>query len=157
MSKVVEIETNIGGFEVELYERHAPLACKNFSELARKGYYDGTLFHRIVPGFCIQGGDPTGTGRGGSSIYGQPFNDEVSPALKHTGAGILSMANSGPNTNKSQFFITLAPTPHLDGKHTIFGRVCAGMGVVQRLSSVPTGADDRPRDAVKVLRMSVRD
>lgn len=92
MTTVIDIETNIGGaFSVELYERHAPLACKNFAELARRGYYDGTPFHRIVPGFVIQGGDPTGTGRGGTSIYGsgQPFADEVTPALKHTGAGIL--------------------------------------------------------------------
>ena len=91
MATVIDVETNIGAFSVELYERHAPLTCKNFSELARRGYYDGTPFHRIVPGFVIQGGDPTGTGRGGTSIYGagQAFADEITPALKHTGAGIL--------------------------------------------------------------------
>lgn len=99
----------------------------------------------------IQGGDPTGTGRGGASIYGDKFEDEIDPSLKHTGAGILSMANAGPNTNGSQFFITLAPAPWLDGKHTIFGRVKSGMSVVRRMGLVPTGAEDRPVDEVKIV------
>jgi peptidyl-prolyl cis-trans isomerase-like 1 len=103
----------------------------------------------------IQTGDPTGTGRGGQSIYGEKFEDEISTSLKHTGAGILSMANSGPNTNGSQFFITLAPTPWLDGKHTIFGRVTRGMGVVKRMGLVRTGAEDRPADEVKIVRATV--
>ena len=103
----------------------------------------------------IQGGDPSGTGRGGSSIYGEKFEDEISPSLKHTGAGILSMANSGPNTNGSQFFITLAPTPWLDGKHTIFGRVKNGMKIVQRMGLVKTGAEDRPLEQVKILKASL--
>ena len=93
----------------------------NFLELANRGYYNNITFHRIIKDFMIQGGDPTGTGRGGKSIYGDKFEDEITKQLKHTGAGILSMANSGPNTNGSQFFVTLAPTPWLDGKHTIFG------------------------------------
>ena len=105
---------------------------------------DGTVFHRIIPNFMIQGGDPTGTGRGGSSIYGEKFEDEISPSLKHTGAGILSMANAGPNTNGSQFFITLAPTPWLDGKHTIFGRVKSGLKVVQKMGGVLTAFDWSP-------------
>merc|ERR1719169_365770 len=125
----VVLYTSMGEIEVELYWLHAPRTCKNFMELAKRGYYDNTLFHRIVSGFVVQGGDPTGTGRGGESIYGATFEDEIHPSLKHTGAGILSMANSGPNTNGSQFFITLAPLPSLDGKNTVFGRVNKGMSV----------------------------
>ncbi|XP_024003819.1 peptidyl-prolyl cis-trans isomerase CYP18-2 isoform X1 [Eutrema salsugineum] len=107
--------------------------------------------------FIVQGGDPTGTGRGGQSIYGSKFEDEIKPELKHTGAGILSMANAGPNTNGSQFFITLAPAPSLDGKHTIFGRVCRGMEVIKRLGSVQTDNTDRPIHEVKILRTKVID
>jgi peptidyl-prolyl cis-trans isomerase-like 1 len=103
----------------------------------------------------VQGGDPTGTGRGGSSIYGEKFQDEIHPDLRHTGAGILSMANSGPNTNGSQFFITLAPTPWLDGKHTIFGRVRSGIGVLKRMGMVQTGPEDRPVTEVKIVRARV--
>lgn len=103
----------------------------------------------------IQTGDPTGTGRGGTSIYGEKFADEISSSLKHTGAGVLSMANSGPNTNGSQFFITLAPTPWLDGKHTIFGRVKSGMRVVERMGRVRTGAEDRPEEEVKIVTARV--
>ena len=100
----------------------------------------------------LQTGDPTGTGRGGSSIYGDKFEDEISPSLKHTGAGVLSMANSGPNTNGSQFFITLAPTPWLDGKHTIFGRVNTGLRIVQRMGLVKTDAEDRPKEKVMIVK-----
>jgi peptidyl-prolyl cis-trans isomerase-like 1 len=135
--------------------QHAPKTCKNFSELARRGYYNGTVYHRIIPNFMIQGGDPTGTGRGGSSIYGEKFEDEISPSLKHTGAGILSMANSGPNTNGSQFFITLAPTPWLDGKHTIFGRVKSGMKVVQKMGGVQTDSEDRPKEQMAIIRAKI--
>lgn len=103
----------------------------------------------------IQGGDPSGTGRGGTSIYGEKFEDEISPSLKHTGAGVLSMANSGPNTNGSQFFVTLAPTPWLDGKHTIFGRVKSGMGIVKRMGMVKTGDGDRPLEEVKIVKAYV--
>merc|ERR1712113_426130 len=123
-------------------------------ELAKRGYYDNTNFHRIVQNFVIQGGDPTGTGRGGESIFGPAFEDEIHPGLKHTGAGVLSMANSGPDTNGSQFFITLAPLPSLDGKHSIFGRVKRGMRAVQKLSSVQTDAQDKPINDVKILRSS---
>ncbi|TCD67057.1 heme binding [Steccherinum ochraceum] len=124
----VELETSMGNVQLELYWDHAPKTCKNFAELARRGYYNGVVFHRIISDFMIQTGDPTGTGRGGTSIYGPKFEDEIHPELRFTGAGILAMANSGPNTNGSQFFLTLAPTPYLDNKHTIFGRVSSGPG-----------------------------
>ncbi|KAF9210068.1 heme binding [Haplosporangium sp. Z 27] len=151
MSTVV-LETSMGEITIELYTEHAPRTCKNFYEQARKGYYNDVVFHRIIPDFMIQGGDPTGTGRGGASIYGDKFEDEFNSALKHTGAGIVSMANSGPNTNGSQFFITLAPTPWLDNKHTIFGRVSGGIKVVNRMGLVATDKDDRPKEAVKIIR-----
>lgn len=149
---VVAMQTTMGTIKFELYTKHAPKTCKNFSELAQSGYYNGTIFHRVIRDFMIQGGDPTGTGRGGDSIYGGKFDDEISPALKHTGAGILSMANSGKNTNKSQFFITLLPCQHLDGKHTVFGRVQSGMDIVQKLGLVPVGPRDKPLDDVKVVQ-----
>ncbi|KAJ3316050.1 heme binding [Boothiomyces sp. JEL0838] len=145
MSKEVTIQTSIGTFTVELYFKHAPKTCENFYQLAKQGYYNDTIFHRVIKDFMIQGGDPTATGRGGSSVYGGKFEDEIHPELQHTGAGILSMANSGPNTNGSQFFITLAPTPWLDGKHTIFGRVSSGMGVVKRIGLVPVDKSDKPK------------
>ncbi|QRW02206.1 peptidyl-prolyl cis-trans isomerase, cyclophilin-type protein [Ceratobasidium sp. AG-Ba] len=132
----------MGNISLELYWDHAPKTCKNFSELAKRGYYNGVIFHRIIADFMAQSGDPTGTGRGGTSIYGQKFEDEISPELRFVGAGILAMANSGPNTNGSQFFLTLAPTPYLDGKHTIFGRVSSGMRVLQRVGAVATDAQD---------------
>lgn len=153
----VTLETSMGAVSVEMYYRHAPKTCRNFVELARRGYYDNVIFHRIIKDFIVQGGDPTGTGRGGESIYGAKFEDEIKTDLKHTGAGILSMANAGPNTNGSQFFITLAPCQSLDGKHTIFGRVCRGMEIVKRLGSVQTDKNDRPIHEVKILRAVVKD
>mmetsp|Transcript_33040 Transcript_33040/g.42470 ORF Transcript_33040/g.42470 Transcript_33040/m.42470 type:complete len:165 (+) Transcript_33040:18-512(+) len=155
MAVVCVFETSAGKFSVELYNQHAPKTCHNFQELVRSGYYSGTSFHRIIRDFMIQGGDPTATGRGGESIFGGKFEDEITRELKHTGAGILSMANSGPNTNGSQFFITLAPTPWLDGKHTIFGRISSGMGTIKRLGAVPTDSSDRPHTEVKVHRAYV--
>jgi len=152
----VKLETTMGTVIVELYWREAPNTCRNFAELARRGYYNGTKFHRIIADFMIQGGDPTATGRGGTSIYGETFADEIHPDLRHTGAGILSMANSGPDTNGSQFFITLAPTQWLDKKHAIFGRVDRGMSVVKRMGQVETDpACDRPVDDVKILSATV--
>lgn len=186
----------MGEITIELYWKHAPNTCRNFAELVRRGYYNGTVFHRIIRDFMIQGGDrkytrktsfdarndwislvfvtATGTGRGGSSIYGQTFSDEIHPDLRHTGAGILvsdqlvlftfshilhaiifllqSMANSGPDTNGSQFFITLAPTQWLDGKHAIFGRIHSGMQIVRRLGLVETDKNDRPIDTVKIVK-----
>ena len=157
MAQNVLLDTSLGLITLELYGDHCPRTVKNFVTLASRGYYDGTVFHRIIPSFMIQGGDPTGTGRGGSSIYGEKFEDEISPGLKHAGAGILSMANSGPNTNGSQFFITLAPTPWLDGKHTVFGRVKSGMRIVQRMGLVKTDREDKPIETVKIVSAKVID
>ncbi|XP_072025830.1 peptidyl-prolyl cis-trans isomerase-like 1 [Amphiura filiformis] len=148
----VVLETSMGQLTVELYWRHAPKTCKNFAELARRGYYNNVKFHRIIPDFMVQGGDPTGTGRGGASIYGQQFADEIHPELKHTGAGILSMANSGPNSNGSQFFMTLAPAQWLDRKHAIFGRISGGMGVLKRMGMVETDTNDRPLEDIRILK-----
>ncbi|MEE6524844.1 hypothetical protein FKM82_024515 [Ascaphus truei] len=142
----------MGTITLELYWLHAPKTCKNFAELARRGYYNGIKFHRIIKDFMVQGGDPTGTGRGGASIFGKQFEDEIHPDLKFTGAGILAMANSGPDTNGSQFFLTLGPAQWLDGKHSILGRVCQGMGTLNRVGMVETDAQDRPLDDVRILR-----
>ncbi|CAG8529134.1 8475_t:CDS:2 [Paraglomus occultum] len=141
----VILYTSMGEITIELYWDHAPKTCKNFWELAKRGRYNNVIFHRIIPDFVIQGGDPTGTGRGGTSIYGDKFEDEIHPDLKHTGAGILSMANSGPNTNGT-------PTPWLDAKHAIFGRVSKGMKIVRRMGLVATDSNDRPKDNVKIIR-----
>jgi len=123
--------------------------------LANRGYYNNVIFHRVIADFMAQSGDPTGTGRGGTSIYGPRFEDELNQELRFTGAGILAMANSGPNTNGSQFFLTLAPTPYLDDKHTIFGRVESGMRVLQRLGAVTTDGEDRPTEDVKIFKARV--
>ena len=134
-------ETSMGNFTIELFEQQAPKTVANFVKLAEKNFYDGVIFHRVIDGFMIQGGDPTGTGRGGP---GYQFADEFHPQLRHNSEGILSMANAGPNTNGSQFFITLTATPHLDGKHAVFGKVIAGMDVVKKIGKTPTKAGDRP-------------
>ena len=136
---------------IELYYKHTPRTCYNLAALAYKGYYNNTPIHRIVRDFMVQMGDPTGTGRGGESVYdGGKFEDEITRNLKHTGAGVVSMANSGPNTNGSQFFVTLKSTPWLDGKHTIFGRIYSGMGVIQRMGMVATDGDDRPMKPIVI-------
>jgi len=134
-------DTYLGTFTVELFDDLAPKTAGNFAKLAKEGFYDGVIFHRVIDGFMIQGGDPTGTGRGGP---GYKIPDEFGPGLEHNGEGILSMANAGPGTGGSQFFITLVPTPWLDAKHAIFGRVTAGMDVVRAIGKVPVGAGDRP-------------
>ena len=146
-----KFETTLGNFTIELFEAQTPNTVGNFVKLAEKNFYDGVIFHRVIDGFMIQGGDPTGTGRGGP---GYQFADEIHPQLKHTGEGILSMANAGPNTNGSQFFITLVPTPHLDGKHTVFGKVVEGMDVVRKIGKTPTAKGDRP--VTDVVMKSVR-
>jgi cyclophilin family peptidyl-prolyl cis-trans isomerase len=142
---VAVINTNMGKIEIELFADKTPKTVENFVEHANQGYYNGIIFHRVIANFMIQGGDPTGTGRGGESIWGEPFADEIVPSLKHDVPGILSMANAGPNTNGSQFFITLVATPWLDGKHTVFGKVIAGMDVVNAIGKVATSKPgDKP-------------
>ncbi|CAM9806722.1 unnamed protein product [Ectocarpus sp. 12 AP-2014] len=148
----VHFQTSVGSFTVELYSQHAPKSCHNMGELARRGYYDNTIFHRVIKDFMVQGGDPTGTGRGGESSFGGKFEDEIRRDLKHTGAGIVSMANSGPNTNGSQFFVTLGPTPWLDGKHTILGRISSGMKVVRRMGMVAVNSEDKPLQDMRIVR-----
>ncbi len=153
---VAVFETNMGTFECELFEDKAPKTVANFVGLAEKGYYDGVIFHRVIDNFVIQGGDPTGTGSGGESIYGHPFEDEFHPDLKHNKAGVLSMANAGPNTNGSQFFITLAPTPWLDNRHSIFGEVIKGMDVVKAIGKVETiKPGDRPVKDVVMKKVKI--
>lgn len=144
--------TNKGVFVAEMFEDKAPLTTKNFIELVEKGFYDGIIFHRVIDGFMIQGGDPTGTGMGGP---GYKIKDEFGEGLKHDDEGILSMANAGPNTGGSQFFITLAPTPWLNGHHAIFGKVVEGMDVVRLIGVVPTDFRDRPREAVTMEKVEV--
>ena len=144
-------ETSMGNFTIELFEQQTPNTVGNFVTLVEKKFYDGVIFHRVIDGFMIQGGDPTGTGRGGP---GYQFADEFHPQLKHTAEGTLSMANAGPNTNGSQFFITLGPTPHLDNRHSVFGKVVEGMDVVRTIGKTPTKAGDRP--ATDVVMNSVR-
>lgn len=176
------IKTNLGTIEVQLFEKLATKTVKNFVELAKKGYYDGVTFHRVIPDFMIQGGDPTGTGRGGESIYGHPFEDEFSEQLFNFN-GALSMANAGPNTNGSQFFIVSnehvpanmidqmkmvgypqevidrykenGGTPWLDHRHTVFGQVIKGMDVVQTISKVERDQMDKPKDNVVMERVTI--
>jgi len=142
------IETNLGSLNIELQTETAPRAVWNFVHLAKKGYYNGVAFHRNIRNFMIQGGDPTGTGKGGSSIWGKNFNDEFDGPLTHDARGIVSMANKGKNTNSSQFFITYKPAKHLDRKHTIFGRVVGGLDVLSKLENAPVEKGDRPVDDI---------
>ncbi|MCY4732223.1 peptidylprolyl isomerase [Natronomonas gomsonensis] len=174
----VTLGTNHGDITIELFEERAPRTVENFLNLAEHdpaaddepapetttwedpetgeirgdSLYEGTVFHRIIADFMIQGGDPTGTGRGGP---GYEFDDEFHPELRHDGAGILSMANSGPNTNGSQFFITLDAQPHLDDKHAVFGEVVDGMDVVKEIGNVPTGRNDKPHDDVEIESVDI--
>lgn len=146
------IQTDIGNLEVQLFADRAPRTVNNFVFLARAGYYDGSIFHRVIKDFMAQGGDPTGTGTGGP---GYRFEDEFHPELVHDRPGILSMANSGPNSNGSQFFITYAATPWLDRKHSVFGEITQGMDV---LDSIPARDPARPENAgVKILRILVEE
>jgi len=152
----VVLETNQGSIVIRLMPDIAPKACENFTSLAKKGYYDGLIFHRVIKGFMIQGGDPTGTGAGGASIWGSPFEDEVREDVTFHKEGLLAMANSGPHTNGSQFFITTAKTPWLDMRHTIFGEVVSGYDVVERIENAPAGPGDRPVAEQKIIRALVK-
>ena len=150
-------DTTEGKFKIRLFAAHAPRTVENFISLAEgtktgKPFYDGTIFHRVIPDFMIQGGDPEGTGRGGP---GYKFADEFHAEIKHTKPGVLSMANAGPNTNGSQFFITVAATPWLDNKHTVFGEVTEGYPVVEKIAKTPRGSQDRPSKDVKILSVKI--
>jgi cyclophilin family peptidyl-prolyl cis-trans isomerase len=150
----VVFDTSLGSFTAELYTDLAPKTAGNFLTLVNRKFYDGTIFHRVISNFMIQGGDPTGTGTGGP---GYQIADEFGEGLTHVGAGILSMANAGPNTGGSQFFITLVPTPWLDGKHAIFGKVTEGMDVVEAIGKTATDRSDRPNEEVVIKSITVKE
>jgi len=149
---VAVLETNAGTIELKLYPKKSPLAVENFTGLIKKGYYNGVIFHRVIKGFMIQGGDPTGTGRGGESIWGKVFKNENSPNLVFDKPFVLAMANAGPNTNGSQFFITTAKTPWLNGGYTIFGEVTKGKDAVRKIEGTKTARGDRPVVEQKILK-----
>jgi len=151
----VVFETTQGKIEFKLFPTIAPKACENFTGLVKKGYYNGIIFHRVIPNFMIQCGDPTGTGRGGESIWGRSFEDEVTPDVRFDKTGLLAMANAGRNTNGSQFFITTAKTAWLNMKHTIFGEVVTGYDVVQKIEGQPTDGNDRPVETQKIIKATV--
>ena len=146
------LKTDKGDIRVKLFADKAPNTVNNFAFLAREGFYDGTTFHRVIPNFMAQGGDPTGTGRGGP---GYSFKDEFDPSLKHDGPGVLSMANAGPNTNGSQFFITYEATPWLDGKHTVFGKVESGLDVLKQIQPRDPAADSAP--GTRILSITIEE
>jgi cyclophilin family peptidyl-prolyl cis-trans isomerase len=153
---VAVMQTNMGTIEIQLFENKAPKTVENFAGLAQKGYYDSVIFHRVIDKFMIQGGDPTGTGSGGESFWGGKFEDEFDPTLKHDEPGVLSMANAGPNTNGSQFFITVIATPWLDGKHSVFGKVINGMDVVYAIGKVETSKPgDKPLKDVVMEKVTI--
>ena len=158
-NRTAVIETNLGTIEFELLEQDAPKTTENFITLAQKGYYDGVIFHRVIRGFMIQGGDPTGTGRGGESAWGGRFDDEIdrSSGVYKTGykRGIVAMANSGPNTNGSQFFIMHSDNP-LPPNYAIFGKVTSGLETVDSIATTPTDSGDRPKSTVTMQKVTIR-
>ena len=154
-AEVLVMETSMGKIELLLFPQVAPKAAENFRTHAENGYYDNVIFHRVIPGFMAQGGDPNGTGTGGQSIWGKPFEDEFDPRASNL-RGTLSMANAGPKTNGSQFFINVADNTFLDGKHSVFGRVTAGMDVVDAMVGVATGPGDRPITPIVITGITVQ-
>ena len=152
-NKTAEFNTNKGNFKVELYADKAPLTVGNFMKLVDQGFYNGLIFHRVIPDFMIQCGCPHGTGRGGP---GWTIRDELHPDLKHDSKGILSMANAGPNTGGSQFFVTVAPTPWLDKHHSIFGKVVEGLDVIDTIAKVDTGRNDKPLQDVVINKITIK-
>lgn len=156
MATTAILETNQGTIEIALKPDIAPKTVENFVGLINKGYYDGIIFHRVIKEFMLQGGDPTGTGRGGESLWGGTFEDECDPGVKFDQPGLLAMANAGPGTNGSQFFITTVSTPWLHMKHTIFGEVTVGMDVVKKIEDAPTGPGDQPVEKQFIQKASVR-
>lgn len=154
--KSVVFETTKGDIVFKLFPQIAPKAVENFIGLTKKGYYDGTIFHRVIKNFMIQGGDPTRTGRGGSSLWGEPFEDEFGSGVVFDRSGILAMANAGRNTNRSQFFITTKPTPWLNGRHTIFGEVVDGLDVVNAIGNTKVGVRDKPTKEIKIIKAYVK-
>jgi len=153
--KTAILETNFGTIKVKLFPETAPKTVENFETHIKNGYYDGLAFHRVIKNFMIQGGDPTGTGRGGESIWGKPFADEVTRDTTFDKPGRLAMANAGPNTNGSQFFITTASTPWLHMNHTIFGEVIEGMDALQKIEAVNTDSSDRPVQTVEIKKATL--
>ena len=153
---IVVLQTNQGNIEVKLFLDVAPKTCENFIGLVKKGYYDGIIFHRVIKDFMVQGGDPTGTGRGGESIWGRPFEDEVKSDVKFDRKGLLAMANSGPGTNGSQFFITTVPTSWLNMKHTIFGEVVSGYDVVEKIENTEVGLGSKPVETQKIISANIK-
>jgi len=153
---VVVLETNQGNIEIELMADVAPKACENFQKLVEKHFYDGIKFHRVIQDFMIQGGDPTATGAGGESIWGKPFEDEFSEDVAFDRPGLLAMANRGPNTNGSQFFITTVETPWLHMRHTIFGKVIKGFDIVKKIEKTPTLPGDKPLEDQKIVKAYIK-
>jgi len=149
------VKTNAGDIKIKLFPNVAPKTCENFAGLAKKKYYDGVIFHRVIKEFMIQGGDPTGTGRGGQSLWGNTFEDECDPKVSFTKKGILAMANAGPGTNGSQFFITTTLTPWLHMRHTIFGEVIEGYDVVEKIENCETGFMDKPVKDMKIISVEI--
>lgn len=154
--KIVCIETTQGMIEIKLKPDVAPKACENFLALVKDHFYDGIIFHRVIKKFMVQTGDPTGTGAGGKSVWGKPFKDEVRADIAFNKPGVVAMANSGPNTNGSQFFITTVDTPWLNMKHTIFGEVIKGYDIVQKIENTKVGAMDKPEMEQKIIKAYIK-